>query len=185
MKHLNEFEEFDPNDFGDFEQGHKDLKNLGFNMPVEGINWGFGPDLKGKNDGKTPLYLSQMVVDFLAKKGIISNIFNGDQFFIDSKGSDMLDKYLEQNFDLRSHQHPFTDVDFYKARSYRFGEYSKYPEGDGEFYLCYIYDINENSKISKEFPLGKDSKFMNELDQIPPSIVKMIYEFFKYKLEEK
>jgi len=68
MKHINEFEEFNPDDFPDLESGILDLGSMGFKERLmKGIDFGFGPDLKGQNDGKTLLFLTPEAYDFLGK----------------------------------------------------------------------------------------------------------------------
>jgi hypothetical protein len=180
MKHINEFEEFDPNDFEDFVGDQKDLKNLGFQIPIEGEDWGFGPDLNGKNDGKTPLYLSQMVIDLLTKKGVVGNIFNGDHFFLSGEGWNMLNRFSDNK---SRDGFLFNEVDFYKVKEFRFGMYFKFPKDDQNFYVCWIGE--DDSHEEKEFPLGKNSRFHSDLNPVSPPVVKMIYDFIKSKIEEK
>jgi hypothetical protein len=72
MKYLNEFEEFNPDDFSDdFLQGDlSDLDELGFDLFKEGKDYGFGPDLKGTNDGKNVLFVSDRCREKLIESGI-------------------------------------------------------------------------------------------------------------------
>lgn len=75
MKYLNEFEEFNPDDFSDdFLQGDlSDLDELGFDLFKEGKDYGFGPDLKGKNDGKNVLFVSDRCREKLIESGIFKD----------------------------------------------------------------------------------------------------------------
>lgn len=66
MRYLNEFEEFDPNDFEDFGKDIDDVQELGFSLkPTFKKDYGFNLDLQGTNDGKSVLYMNKFAADFL------------------------------------------------------------------------------------------------------------------------
>lgn len=66
MKYLREYEEHDLKDLiGDLETvGHK-------HRLIQGEDFGFGPNLKGKNDGKALLFLTSWAVDQLSKTNLV------------------------------------------------------------------------------------------------------------------
>lgn len=71
MKHLKIYEEYSDDDLKDL---IGDLETVGHkHRLVQGEDFGFGPDLKGKNDGKTLLFLTSWAVDQLEKTDLVDN----------------------------------------------------------------------------------------------------------------
>ena len=71
MKHLKIYEEYSDDDLKDL---IGDLETVGHkHRLVQGEDFGFGPDLKGKNDGKTILFLTSWAVDQLGKTDLVYN----------------------------------------------------------------------------------------------------------------
>ena len=69
MKHLKIYEEYSEDDLKDLTG---DLETVGHkHRLVQGEDFGFGPDLKGKNDGKTLLFLTSWAVDQLSKTNLV------------------------------------------------------------------------------------------------------------------
>lgn len=69
MRHIKIFEEYSDDDLNDL---IGDLSGVGHkHRLVQGEDFGFGPDLKGKNDGKTILFLTSWAVDQLKKTPLI------------------------------------------------------------------------------------------------------------------
>jgi hypothetical protein len=68
MKHLNEFDEFNPDDFADFDKEIDNMGELGYNLkPIEGKDYWFGLNQDGKNDGETVLFLNKFAKEWLEK----------------------------------------------------------------------------------------------------------------------
>lgn len=165
MKHLNEFEEFDPSDFEDFGQDQKDLKGLGFENPIPGKDYGFGPDLSGKNDGKTPLYLKPDSVKFLDKKGVIDS-----RFFLPNinwTGLTKLKEEMEHSMWMK-----FDGIDIRKLTSSDLDKYYKVPPNpDGEI----RYVMVKNVSLGRSFPYG--SYRYQKPYGINKECVKEVYDF--------
>lgn len=69
MRHIKIYEEYSDDELQDL---IGDLSGVGHkHRLVQGEDFGFGPDLKGKNDGKTLLFLTQWAVDQLAKTNLV------------------------------------------------------------------------------------------------------------------
>lgn len=69
MRHIKIYEEYSDEDLKDL---MGDLETVGHkHRLVQGEDFGFGPDLKGKNDGKTLLFLTSWAVDQLRKTPLI------------------------------------------------------------------------------------------------------------------
>ena len=69
MRHIKIYEEYSDDEIKDLignlsGVGHK-------HRLVQGEDFGFGPDLKGKNDGKTLLFLTSWAVDQLSKTNLV------------------------------------------------------------------------------------------------------------------
>lgn len=69
MRHIKIYEEYSDDELKDLigslsGVGHK-------HRLVQGEDFGFGPDLKGKNDGKTILFLTSWAVDQLGKTNLV------------------------------------------------------------------------------------------------------------------
>jgi hypothetical protein len=70
-KHIKEFDEFNPEDFETLDSLSSDMDSLGFQKPIQGKDWGYGPDLKGENDGNNILFINDKCKDVLIKAGVI------------------------------------------------------------------------------------------------------------------
>jgi len=69
MRHIKIYEEYSDDDLNDL---IGDLSGVGHkHRLVQGEDFGFGPDLKGKNDGKTLLFLTSWAIEQLAKTDIV------------------------------------------------------------------------------------------------------------------
>jgi hypothetical protein len=69
MRHIKIYEEYSDDDLNDL---IGDLSGVGHKHKlVQGEDFGFGPDLKGKNDGKTLLFLTQWALNQLEKTDLI------------------------------------------------------------------------------------------------------------------
>jgi len=69
MKHIKIYEEYSDDDLSDL---IGDLSTVGHKHKlVQGEDFGFGPDLKGKNDGKTLLFLTSWAIEQLRKTPLI------------------------------------------------------------------------------------------------------------------
>ena len=69
MRHIKIYEEYSDDDLSDL---IGDLSTVGHKHKlVQGEDFGFGPDLKGKNDGKTLLFLTSWAIDQLRKTPLI------------------------------------------------------------------------------------------------------------------
>ena len=71
MRHIKIYEEYSDDDLKDL---IGDLETVGHkHRLVQGEDFGFGPDLKGKNDGKTILFLTSWAVDQIGKTDLVDN----------------------------------------------------------------------------------------------------------------
>lgn len=69
MRHIKIYEEYSDEDLSDL---IGDLSTVGHKHKlVQGEDFGFGPDLKGKNDGKTLLFLTSWAIEQLRKTPLI------------------------------------------------------------------------------------------------------------------
>ena len=69
MRHIKIYEEYSDDEIKDL---IGDLSGVGHkHRLVQGEDFGFGPDLKGKNDGKTLLFLTSWAVDQLSKTNLV------------------------------------------------------------------------------------------------------------------
>lgn len=69
MRHIKIYEEYSDDDLSDL---IGDLSTVGHKHKlVQGEDFGFGPDLKGKNDGKTLLFLTSWAIEQLRKTPLI------------------------------------------------------------------------------------------------------------------
>ena len=69
MRHVKIYEEYSDDDLSDL---IGDLSTVGHKHKlVQGEDFGFGPDLKGKNDGKTLLFLTSWAIEQLRKTPLI------------------------------------------------------------------------------------------------------------------
>ena len=69
MRHIKIYEEYSDEDLNDL---IGDLSGVGHKHKlVQGEDFGFGPDLKGKNDGKTLLFLTSWAIEQLRKTPLI------------------------------------------------------------------------------------------------------------------
>lgn len=69
MKYIKLYEEYPDDELKDL---IGDLSGVGHkHRLVQGEDFGFGPDLKGQNDGKTILFLTQWAVDQLGKTNLV------------------------------------------------------------------------------------------------------------------
>jgi hypothetical protein len=83
MRYLNEFEEFDPKDFEDFEIEKDDMRTLGFMDRLEpGKDFGCGLDLKGEPNGERSLYFTQEGLDFLERERLVKVLRPGHNYRI-------------------------------------------------------------------------------------------------------
>jgi hypothetical protein len=69
MRHIQIYEDYTEDELSDL---IGDLSGVGHkHRLVQGEDFGFGPDLKGKNDGKTLLFLTQWSLNQLAKTDLV------------------------------------------------------------------------------------------------------------------
>ena len=69
MRHIKIYEEYSDDDISDL---IGDLSTVGHKHKlVQGEDFGFGPDLKGENDGKTLLFLTSWAIEQLRKTPLI------------------------------------------------------------------------------------------------------------------
>ena len=69
MRHIKIYEEYSDDELKDL---IGDLSGVGHkHRLIQGEDFGFGPDLKGKNDGKTLLFLTPWAVDQLSKTNLV------------------------------------------------------------------------------------------------------------------
>ena len=69
MRHIKIYEEYSDDDLSDL---IGDLSTVGHKHKlVQGEDFGFGPDLKGKNDGKTLLFLTSWAIEQLRKTPLL------------------------------------------------------------------------------------------------------------------
>jgi hypothetical protein len=69
MKHIKLYEDYSDDELSDL---IGDLRGVGHKHKlVQGEDFGFGPDLKGKNDGKTLLFLTSWAIEQLRKTPLI------------------------------------------------------------------------------------------------------------------
>ena len=69
MRHIKIYEEYSEDELNDL---IGDLSTVGHKHKlVQGEDFGFGPDLKGKNDGKTLLFLTSWAIEQLRKTPLI------------------------------------------------------------------------------------------------------------------
>ena len=69
MRHIKIYEEYSDDELKDL---IGDLSGVGHkHRLVQGEDFGFGPDLKGKNDGKTLLFLTSWAIDQLSKTNLV------------------------------------------------------------------------------------------------------------------
>jgi hypothetical protein len=72
MKHIRIYEEYSDNDLKDL---MGDLDTIGHkHQLVKGKDFGFGIDLKGKNDALNQLYFTTEAVSFLSEAGIVKDL---------------------------------------------------------------------------------------------------------------
>ena len=72
MKHIRIYEEYSDNDLKDL---MGDLDTIGHkHQLVKGKDFGFGIDLKGKNDALNQLYFTPEAVSFLSEAGIVKDL---------------------------------------------------------------------------------------------------------------
>jgi hypothetical protein len=179
MKHLNEFEEFDPKDFEDFEQDIKDLKSLGFPIPTLGIDYGFGPDLSGKNDGKTPLYINQNCIDFLENKKFIRLDNTPPGFSINQDVYNLFRSKLKTD-EMWNFFNKFTNLEFPRIHQRDFGYRYTLPKNEKkEMRTVLLKDVF----TSRYFPVGQYRG--DKPHPINFKTVKMIYGFLVEILENK
>jgi len=184
MRHLNEFDEFNPEDFEDFERDRVDLKNMGFQLPILGEDYGFGPDLKGDNDGKTPLYLTADLVRALYKKGILKS-WEIPVFFPTDESFDKIDAYLEakEGPDWKKLRSEFKDIEIHPIGSKRFGDHVQLPNNSPEkdFRVVWIGSEKESKgNTLKTYTMGGQYGFpkgwpRETSDEIPQKVIKMVY----------
>ena len=68
MKHIKIYEEYSDDELRDL---IGDLESVGHKHKlVQGEDFGFGPDLKGQNDGKTILFLTQEAVNYIKESNL-------------------------------------------------------------------------------------------------------------------
>lgn len=187
MKYINEFEEFDPSDFEDFEQGQKDLKNLGFPIPILGEDYGFGPDLRGENDGKTPLYLTADLIKTLSDKGILKS-WSPPVFFPSNESFGKIEKHFEKvgGSNWKRLRSKFQDIETHPIDSRRFGDHVQLPKNTPEkdFSVVWIGSERESSGYSPgSYVMGGQYGFpkgwIREVDEdIPQEVIKIVYDSF-------
>ncbi len=68
MKHIKIHEEYSDDEIRDL---IGDLEKIGFkHRLIPGQDFGFGPDLKGKNDGKNILFLTSETIEYISKSNL-------------------------------------------------------------------------------------------------------------------